>query len=171
MHGEHFQAQIPKAPPPLKNIPDTPKIPGCIIQTDTNSHHIYAGFRESWAIQLRRSHRLGHRDYSPTLKLNIEDKVSLHGRCPLITGHLTLARWATSPDQTLSCHRSFISRHVLVYIPKIHGTSTRTGTDNLPDRSLISMTIRGGRRSPAVACWASDHWVASSNPLRGKFRH
>ena len=29
----------------------------------------------------------------------------------------------------------------------------------------------GGRRRPAVACWASDHWVASSNPLRGKFRH
>ena len=29
----------------------------------------------------------------------------------------------------------------------------------------------GGRRSPAVACWASDHWVTSSNPLRGKFRH
>ena len=27
------------------------------------------------------------------------------------------------------------------------------------------------RRSPAVACWASDHWVARSNPLRGKFRH
>ena len=26
-------------------------------------------------------------------------------------------------------------------------------------------------RSPVVACWASDHWVASSNPLRGKFRH
>ena len=29
----------------------------------------------------------------------------------------------------------------------------------------------GGRHSPAVACWASDHWVASSNPLGGKFRH
>ena len=29
----------------------------------------------------------------------------------------------------------------------------------------------GGRRSPAVACWASDHWVASLNPLGGKFRH
>ena len=29
----------------------------------------------------------------------------------------------------------------------------------------------GGRRSPAVACWASDHWVASSNPLSGKFRN
>ena len=26
----------------------------------------------------------------------------------------------------------------------------------------------GGRRSPAVACWASDHWVASSNPLQGQ---
>ena len=33
------------------------------------------------------------------------------------------------------------------------------------------MEIKGGRRSPAVACWASDHWVASSNPLMGKFRH
>ena len=22
-----------------------------------------------------------------------------------------------------------------------------------------------------LACWASDHWVASSNPLMGKFRH
>ena len=29
----------------------------------------------------------------------------------------------------------------------------------------------GGRRSPAVACWAPDHWVAGSNPLRGMFRH
>ena len=37
-------------------------------------------------------------------------------------------------------------------------------------RSSVSLTT-GGRRSPAVACWASDHWVASSNPLRGKFRH
>ena len=34
-----------------------------------------------------------------------------------------------------------------------------------------SYTWRGGRRSPAVACWASDHWVASSNPLQGKFHH
>ena len=36
---------------------------------------------------------------------------------------------------------------------------------------LFDLVYRGGRRSPAVACWASDHWVASSNPLRGKFRH
>ena len=33
---------------------------------------------------------------------------------------------------------------------------------------LFSNNING-RRSPAVACWASDHWVASSNPLRGNF--
>ena len=37
--------------------------------------------------------------------------------------------------------------------------------------AVILFTSMGGRRSPAVACWASDHWVASSNPLRGKFRH
>ena len=35
----------------------------------------------------------------------------------------------------------------------------------------LQIHIFGGRRSPAVACWASDHWVASSNLLRGKFRH
>ena len=37
--------------------------------------------------------------------------------------------------------------------------------------SCCPSVAAGGRRSPAVACWASDHWVASSNPLRGKFRH
>ena len=36
---------------------------------------------------------------------------------------------------------------------------------------ILPLIHIGGRRSPAVACWASDHWVASSNPLRGKFRH
>ena len=36
--------------------------------------------------------------------------------------------------------------------------------------SLLALAKRRAR-SPAVACWASDHWVASSNPLRGKFRH
>ena len=35
----------------------------------------------------------------------------------------------------------------------------------------ITAVTQGWRRSPAVACWASDHWVASSNPLWGKFRH
>ena len=42
--------------------------------------------------------------------------------------------------------------------------------DMMFDTILITILV-GGRRSPAVACWASDHWVASSNPLRGKFRH
>ena len=38
--------------------------------------------------------------------------------------------------------------------------------------SLGALSVgRGRRRSPAVACWASDHWGTSSNPLRGKFRH
>ena len=35
----------------------------------------------------------------------------------------------------------------------------------------VSTPLQGGRRSPAVACWTSDNWVASSNPLRGKFGH
>ena len=37
--------------------------------------------------------------------------------------------------------------------------------------SHLFISLSGGRRSPAVACWASDDWVASSNPLRGKFCH
>ena len=32
-----------------------------------------------------------------------------------------------------------------------------------------AIKLSGGRRSPVVACWASDHWVAGSNPLRGSF--
>ena len=36
---------------------------------------------------------------------------------------------------------------------------------------MWAQSLYGGRSSPAVACWASDHWVASSNPLGGKFRH
>ena len=38
-------------------------------------------------------------------------------------------------------------------------------------QQLCHINMIGRRRSPAVACWASDHWVASSNPLTGKFRH
>ena len=66
----------------LKNIPDTPKIPGCTIQTDTNSITSMRGSRKSWAIQLRRSHRLGQRDYSQTLNLNFN--LNLHEMPPLI---------------------------------------------------------------------------------------
>ena len=32
----------------------------------------------------------------------------------------------------------------------------------------ITCTFEGGHRSPAVACWASDHWVASVEPTQGK---
>ena len=39
------------------------------------------------------------------------------------------------------------------------------------DDLLVFSKSGCGRRSPAVACWASDHWVVGSNPLRGKFRH
>ena len=36
---------------------------------------------------------------------------------------------------------------------------------------VFSFIGKGGRRSPAVGCWASDHWVAGLNLFRGKFRH
>ena len=48
---------------------------------------------------------------------------------------------------------------------------TANMSSTLQTANLSSTLQMGGRRSPAVACWASDHWVASSNPLRGKFRH
>ena len=53
------------------------------------------------------------------------------------------------------------------------GTWYRGGgvRDAWGQRGYFRPLTGGGRRSPAVACWASDHWVASSNPLRGKFRH
>ena len=53
----------------LKNIPDTRKIPGYSIQTDITSMR---SSPDSWAIQLRRSHRLGQSDYSQTLNLELE---------------------------------------------------------------------------------------------------
>ena len=48
--------------------------------------------------------------------------------------------------------------------------SNRTPSQPTGEQHLASHPERG-QLSPAVACWASDHWVASSNPLRGKFRH
>ena len=41
----------------------------------------------------------------------------------------------------------------------------------IDNMDILLVSVNGGRRSPAVACCASDHWVVSSNPLRGKFRH
>ena len=48
---------------------------------------------------------------------------------------------------------------------------TENGTIEESIHSTCPVEYKGGSRSPAVACWASDHWVASSNPLRGKFRN
>ena len=59
---------------------------------------------------------------------------------------------------------TFILRQIFVYNSII---DVLYGRINL----FLSIESFGGRRSPAVACWASDHWVAGSNPLRGKFRH
>ena len=44
-----------------------------------------------------------------------------------------------------------------LYIPNLYQTSIKP----------LSSLYQTSRRSPAVACWASDHWVASSNPIRG----
>ena len=60
--------------------------------------------------------------------------------------------------------------------PKVVGSPELDAAVMDSDMSAIMsrfspLNPRGGRRSPAVACWASDHWVASSNPPRGKFRH
>ena len=54
-------------------------------------------------------------------------------------------------------------RYIIAQLVK-HHTSIHTVVSSSPIRRS------GGRRSPAVACWASDHWVASSNPLGGQFR-
>jgi len=48
----------------LENIPDKRKISGYTTETDTNSITSMRSSRESWVIQLRRSHRLGRRYYT-----------------------------------------------------------------------------------------------------------
>ena len=59
----------------------------------------------------------------------------------------------------------------LTFIPPIQYLKSKC-KNALNVLKVVSHTgSQGGRRSTAVACWASDHWVASSNPLRGKFRH
>ena len=71
------------------------------------------------------------------------------------------------PDQSVSKQKVAV---IYTYIDNV------IVPDNL-DKVLVRDSCRylvvpdGGRRSPEVACWTSDHWVASSNPLRGKFRH
>ena len=71
------------------------------------------------------------------------------------------------------CHQSY---KVFLDDTMIHDIDTGAADGNMditphtvtstqsPSPDLV---IFGGRRSPAVACWASDHWVGSSNPIRG----
>ena len=68
----------------------------------------------------------------------------------------------TRPLKSSTCLRA--SSHS-IHIPtrlraSSHSMHTQNTNCNSQDQTL------GGCRSPAVACWASDHWVASSNPLR-----
>ena len=73
----------------------------------------------------------------------------------------------------------YITLIMLIYVLQSNKTLHRNpefqGNDSivhsLTPLNMFHPPVKGGRRSPAVACWASDHWVASSNPLRGKFRH
>ena len=82
------------------------------------------------------------------------------------------------------CHCAFIYTNqmnpnwqVVAYLPLSHTRHNVGVPDGFSDVLSIANVIYlcshdldvGGRRSPAVACWASDHWVASSNPLRGSF--
>ena len=43
------------------------------------------------------------------------------------------------------------------------------GRRDSQSRSYPPEPREGGRRSPAVACWASNHWVASSNHSGASF--
>ena len=72
----------------------------------------------------------------------------------------------------------YVYVYVYVYRCKleiqIHFTSLDrmiSARPNVRKLDLFFQIRLGGRRIPVVACWVSDHWVASSNPLRGKFRH
>ena len=54
--------------------------------------------------------------------------------------------------------------HVILY-PKSSTVVTMQGKylyEKITNRAFTPFSIYSGRRSPAVACWASDHWVASS---------
>ena len=77
-----------------------------------------------------------------------------------------LSGWVKSSLRTKCTHiyvHTYTYMHMHIYTIPLHRPSLAKSerAENKP----------GGRRSPAVAYWASDHWVASSNPLRGMFHH
>ena len=90
-----------------------------------------------------------------------------------------MSRLAPGPNQTAMAMHRFDLDEVPISTISLQATLAplirhwRTICDNYFKRDfcILSSKVVGGRRSPAVACWASDHWVASSNPLRGMFRH
>ena len=80
--------------------------------------------------------------------------------CPLESSsvNVIIKHYATSHGES-----QFSIRHKILH--------EETGIFNYKSAHFPMRAREGGRRSPAVACWASDHRVASSNPLRGMFRH
>ena len=75
------------------------------------------------------------------------------------------------PTNTLLCSINATNKYITVF-DQWHQLIHYCVRSMPPTNTLrCSTNATGGRRSPVVACWASDHWVASSNPLRGKFRH
>ena len=79
--------------------------------------------------------------------------------------------WHNGQFSKRSCN-TFSSTSVCgIYIAYINTYKPSTCRPSHAICPRSSTLMYGGRRSPVVACWVSDHWVASSNPLRGKFRH
>ena len=89
--------------------------------------------------------------------------------------HIILDQWPSSKREVTISHQDCSSDQLH---SSVHATILYGNDCSACHRQMYTgwTSIRppgwwGGRRSPAVACWASDHWVASSNPLMGKFRH
>ena len=77
--------------------------------------------------------------------------------------------WSRYHHSGIDVRGTWLTNH---FVPLVQYDAIDAGYPiNVSDSPPDAIKSPGGRRSPAVACWASDHWVASSNPLRGKFRH
>ena len=106
--------------------------------------------------------------WNGSLNRQISDNFDPKGAIVTSKGHISLCNMAWWCQ--LSKHFFFFKFHHKMARNANYFRSTKMTKLNNITTSLFCEP-GGGRRSPAVACWASDHWVASSNPLRGKFRH
>ena len=72
-----------------------------------------------------------------------------------VKGDLLFLLYLHAGDMYLKClrQRTYMYLHTIIDHYKILIISVM----------FFSSYIIGGRRSPAVACWASDHWVASAS--------